>query len=288
MAEALYLNEACAHKISAGGAISSGEIQRLSDKRAAFLEGLQAVASGDAASLRCEAIVKATCASGVTFSRGDAVFWDATNNTAIAASSAVDGTDFYLGRAHKAKTSGQTVVEVDLNALGEAQCLGQGKVYEAVAASAAVTNTTTETAFDKSYTIPANTLKAGDVIKIRAQVIATATNSTDTLTIKAKAGSTVLAATAAVDVADNDIAVIDIYVVFRTVGASGTMVAFGFVSLGVAGTATARPVSLASTSVDTTAAIALTVTATWSVADAGNSCRLDGLHVERMSDRVVL
>jgi hypothetical protein len=34
------------------------------------------------------------------------------------------------------------------------------KSYTNVAASAAVTNTTTETAFDKSYTIPASTLKA--------------------------------------------------------------------------------------------------------------------------------
>lgn len=153
-------------------------------------------------------------------------------------------------------------------------------LYEATAASAAVTTTASETAFDKSYTIPANFLRVGDVIHVVAQVIATATNSTDTLTLKLKIGSTVIVATAAVDVANNDIGYIEADLVIRSIGASGTFVATGVQGLGVPGTVTAKPFLLASTAIDTTATQALTVSATWSTNNAGNSCRLDVLSVE--------
>ena len=154
-----------------------------------------------------------------------------------------------------------------------------GLLYAAVAASSAVTNTTTETTMH-SVSIPADTLRAGMVLRIRAQGIATATNSTDTLTIKVKLGSTVVCATAAVDVANNDVWVLDTEVTIRTEGASGTLVAAGLAVLGVEGTATARADMLASTAVDTTAAITVAVTATWSVASASNSCRNDVFNVE--------
>ena len=285
--EALHVRNANSHRLVAARARASGEVQKLSDGRAAVVDGLNAVAVNDTHDQVTRAIKAFVSASAVTFSKGDQAYWDVANNTAVTLANAAAG-DIYLGRVHKAKVSGDLVVEVDMNALGEAHCRGEGKLYAQVAASAAVTNTTTETNFDKTYSIPANKLKAGDVLWIRAQVIATATNATDTLTLRIKLGSTTIVATAAVDVADNDIGVLDVFVLFRTVGASGTMVAMGFVSLGVPGTATARPVSLASTDVDTTAAIVAAVSAAWSVASAGNSCRLDCLAVTRMSDRIVL
>jgi hypothetical protein len=160
---------------------------------------------------------------------------------------------------------------------GEGQSLGN-----AVAASTAVTNTTTEAAFDNAnVTIAANTLRAGDVIRLRGQGIATATNSTDTLTVQVYVGSTSIATTGAVDVANNDIFRYDIRVIFRTVGASGTMVVEGTVALGAAATVTDKNVFKASTAVDTTAAIVLSVKATWSVANAGNSVRQDVATVEK-------
>lgn len=152
------------------------------------------------------------------------------------------------------------------------------------AASNLITNTTTETTFSNgTVTIPKNTLAAGDVIRVRAQGIAPATNSTDTLTIKLKIGSTVIATTGAIDVANNDIFVVDASIVIRTVGATGTLVAYGTVSLGASGTATAKVFNLASTTVDTTADQTLTVTATWSVANAGNTVQMDNLLVEKVS-----
>lgn len=161
------------------------------------------------------------------------------------------------------------------------------RLYTSTAASAAVTNTTTETEFDKSHTLSANMLKAGSLIRIRYQGIATATNSTDTLTVKlylgGKAG-TALQASAATDVANNNIFGGEFSLVVRTAGATGTMVGFGtyIKTLAASDTATTVAGILASTTVDTTAAQKIAVAATWSVANAGNSCRLDFLSVEML------
>ena len=61
--------------------------------------------------------------------------------------------------------------------------------YTNVAASTAVSNSTTETLFDKSFSVPAMALRVGSLVRVRFQGIATATNSTDTLTIKLYANS---------------------------------------------------------------------------------------------------
>jgi hypothetical protein len=151
------------------------------------------------------------------------------------------------------------------------------------AASTAVTNTTTETSFDVTGTIAANSLVAGSVIRIKWQGIATATNATDTLQIRVKLGSTDLLTTAAVDVADNDIFGGWFDVQIRTIGTGGTMVGNGiYQDPDISGTAL-KMVNLASTAVDTTAALTAAVSAEWSVADAGNSCRLDLLEVELLA-----
>lgn len=161
------------------------------------------------------------------------------------------------------------------------------KLHSSVAASAAVTNTTTETEFDQSHTLAPNLLKAGSLIRIRYQGIATATNSTDTLTVKLYLGGktgTALQASAATDVANNNIFGGEFSLVVRTVGATGTMVGFGtyIKTLAASDTATMVAGSLASTTVDTTVAQKIAVAATWSVANAGNSCRLDFLSVEML------
>lgn len=168
-----------------------------------------------------------------------------------------------------------TLVRVDVEPDSQKDLL-----YAAVAASTAISNTTVQTAFDKAHTIKANTLRAGDVIRVRAQAIATATNSTDTLIMTLRLGTTDVLVTATVDVADGDIGFIDADIVIRTIGASGTFVAAGHTSLGVPGTVTAKPKLKASAAVDTTADLSVNVTATWSVASASNSCRLDIMDVE--------
>lgn len=167
-------------------------------------------------------------------------------------------------------------------AAGQVKAVGSGVSarYVSTAASTAVTNTTTQTAFDTAVTLAANTLKVGSRIRVRAQAIATATNSTDTLNIILRLGTTDLLATGAVDVANSDIGFIDAEFVVRTIGASGTMVGVGHTAIGAPGTVTSKPKILASTAVDTTTALSVNATATWSVANAGNSCRLDLMDVE--------
>lgn len=168
---------------------------------------------------------------------------------------------------------------------GDGTLVKQSEAYLAnnVAASSAISNTTTETTFSNgTVTIPKNSVRAGTVIRFRGQGIATSTNSTDTLKVKGYIGSTALFDTGALDVANNDTFWFDGRITFRTVGASGTLVAEGTVTIGTAGTVTVKHFYLASTAVDTTEDMTLTFKATWSVASASNSCRLDVLTVERV------
>lgn len=160
-------------------------------------------------------------------------------------------------------------------------------LYAADAASTAISNTTAETVFDKKFTIPKNSLKVGDRIKVRYQGIATATNATDTLLIRLRIGGvagTVLLLGTATDVANNNIFAGEFELVVRAIGATGAIVGVGTHTEVPAASGTAvHDITeiLASTAIDTTADQDINVTATWSVANAGNSCRLDVMNVER-------
>lgn len=160
-----------------------------------------------------------------------------------------------------------------------------GVAYRNVAASTAHSDTTTEALFDTQFSIPANTLKAGSVVKIRFQGIATSTNSSDTLTIKLYIGGlsgTAILTSSATNATNDDIFEGDAIIVVRTAGASGTFVATGsFTKVEAAsGTATRVSAITASTAIDTTAAQVVGVGADWSVASSSNSCRLDIMVVE--------
>lgn len=161
-------------------------------------------------------------------------------------------------------------------------------LYVATAASAAVTTTTAETLFSNQASIEQNTLKPGDRLRIRFQGIVTAQNSTDTLALKLYIGGltgTVLMTEAAQDVGTNDVFDGEFEIVVRTNGATGTIVGTGTcksVAAG-AGTATYKDAILASTAIDTTAAQVVGLSATWSTNNAGNSCRLDILDVDRIA-----
>lgn len=156
--------------------------------------------------------------------------------------------------------------------------------YNQAAAGTAVTNTTTETVA-ATHTLPANRVQPGSLIKIRFQGIATATNSTDTLTVKLYIGGTAgtaLISMAATDVADNNVFTGEYELAIRTVGSSGRMVGVGtYKSIPAAeGTATYKDDILASTTIDTTATQQICVSLTWSVASASNSARVDFFRIE--------
>jgi hypothetical protein len=184
-----------------------------------------------------------------------------------------------VGRALNTVTANQIVEVLPFGQFGAGAYL----LYSNTAVSADHENTTTEAIFDKSYTLPANSLKAGDVIRIRASVLVTDNNSTDTLTLVLRIGGlagTAIATTAAVDVADNDVGYIDADVVVRTIGASGTASGHGVQALGVPGTVTAKPFHKASFTLDTTATQVICVSADWSVASADNEANLENFVIE--------
>jgi len=118
MADATYLKCAGGIEQVAAAAVTCGTIARLADGRAAVSQGLKAAESGDTVLWATEGIFAVTCATGTTFSLGDLVFWDESASAAIAPALTLDGSaDLYLGRAARAKVSGQIVVLVDLNAI---------------------------------------------------------------------------------------------------------------------------------------------------------------------------
>ena len=166
-------------------------------------------------------------------------------------------------------------------ASGTARKVGGG-AFAQVAASTAITGATeTDTAFSQSYTVPANTLKAGTRIRVRAQGIHTATTGTEDHTIALKLGSITIASKAAVDPADNDLFYFDAEIVCRTAGGSGTLVACGSLAVGASGAGALVGFLLASTTIDTTAANILGVYIDrQATATDGDSARLDVLTVD--------
>lgn len=99
---------------SAAAAYNPGDIvlNCIGDGRVGIVAGLEAVASGDPVTFYVTGQYDVNCASGTTFSAGDAVFWDDTNN--VAKTTATGGYQ-YIGRAVRAKVSGELFVRVELN-----------------------------------------------------------------------------------------------------------------------------------------------------------------------------
>lgn len=128
-------------------------------------------------------------------------------------------------------------------------------LYSQVAASTAITGATeTSTAFDKYYTVKADSPEAGSVIRGRAWGKHTATTGAETHTLALKLGSVTIFESGNLNPADNDYWEVDFEIVYRTVGASGTFVARATLSYGASGAAgTVERYFKDSTSVDTTA-----------------------------------
>lgn len=157
-----------------------------------------------------------------------------------------------------------------------------GLLYASAAASTAITGATeTEAMFDTSYSLPANAPAAGSTYRVRGWGVHTATTGAETHTIAVKFGSVTLLLKANVNPANNDVFYFDVLVTIRTIGASGTLVAIGDLSLGASDTAAPVTQSTASSTIDTTAAMVIGayIDRQASATDA-DSARLDMLIVE--------
>ena len=150
-------------------------------------------------------------------------------------------------------------------------------------ASAALTNSTAETVV-KSHVLQPNSLKAGKAYKIRARGNCPSTNSTDTLTLRLRLGDTtltgdVVAASAAVDVANAAVGVLEAHIYVR---ADGSIVADSEACLGALGTAGKLVSGGVVTGLDFADALRVELTGAWSVANAGNQFVADLLAIEEV------
>ena len=159
--------------------------------------------------------------------------------------------------------------------------------YALAAAGAALTASNAETVL-ASYTIPANTILVGTVLRVRFQMIQTAVNGADTLQIRLRLGTTTLTGTllitgTATAGAANNIASGEFVLTGRGApGASAAIVGTGrYIELAQssAGGATLDKI-LASTTFATNGALKLELTGQFSSTNAGNSCRADNFIVE--------
>jgi hypothetical protein len=159
-------------------------------------------------------------------------------------------------------------------------------LYTLPAAGTALTSSTAETVL-ASYTLPANHAQTLKRYRVKGAVVASSTNSTDTLQVQVRIGTTTLTGTVvhngtAVDVANADVITFDFQIDVRTAGASGSMICHGTGTIeGAAGTVTSRAIYKALTP-DTTAALKIEVTGTWSVSSGSNICAAQALSVDEL------
>jgi len=158
------------------------------------------------------------------------------------------------------------------------------------AASAAITGTTeTLTAFDNSgVIIPANRLRVGTKIRVRASGIVTAASGAETHVLAIMLGGVAIMPTGNIDPAANDVFDVDAELIVRATGAGGTILGVGIVRSGPR--ATAAPAShliatgsagTSTQAVDTTGALTLAIGLDrQAAATDGDSMRLDWIRVE--------
>lgn len=164
-----------------------------------------------------------------------------------------------------------------------------GLISANTADSSAISNTNAETNFSLNFSCPANSLTVGKVIRIKASGIYTSI-LTPTLNFKMKYGTTTIldfGAISAGTAVTNRAFELEVMFVVRTIGSTGTIMATGnafldnAASVVVTGTATAAN-NAGTTTIDTTGANNLQVSATWSAASLTNSTTLENFIVEAL------
>ena len=164
-----------------------------------------------------------------------------------------------------------------------------GQVQCDVAAGQTTVSSTVENACS-NFEIPANTLVAGSTIRVRFLVYVLDQNGSDTLQVGIRLGSDTTARnntgmlSAATDVADTDALVGECTFVVRTAGSSGTVMGFGTIATGTAGSklsvATDQTGAFTATALDTTVVNYLNVTTKWSGSSADNEATTEAVVID--------
>jgi len=150
--------------------------------------------------------------------------------------------------------------------------------------SASINTTTTETVFSTgSYTIPANSLKVGDSIRLKAGGNASVVSGTYDLRVRLGGLSgPVIFSRANIAAADDGFFVIDLHHRVNSIGGAGVQYASGVMSYAYLGaTPLVVPyVTTAGVTVDTTTSLDLVVTVQFSISAGGNSAQLFNFTVD--------
>jgi hypothetical protein len=160
---------------------------------------------------------------------------------------------------------------------GTARVIG-GRAASSTAASTTIAGGSGAQAYDVTYAIPANTLKAGSHTRIAAVVKAIAQNGTDTFLAQLRVGGTVVATAGAVDIAANDRAYLSCDLdCYAAPGGSVTVVYGGLAGWSTSGAGpniTGGALTLA-----TNGAVTVDVVITYGSSNSGNTSALEALVV---------
>ena len=169
-------------------------------------------------------------------------------------------------------------------ASGTARVIG-GRATANVSATDTVTAVTSAgafAAFAQTYSIPANTMKQGSVLRVKALVVVNDASGAVTLRCEIRIGGTSLVSTTAVDPgATTDLHLLEFEFVSRAdPGAAISCVGAGRWITNTGGTIAHGTGLLAPTNFATNGALTLDVRALWSASNAGTSARMEMLNVD--------
>jgi hypothetical protein len=169
---------------------------------------------------------------------------------------------------------------------------GSGPLVSAnssVPAGNTIASTAAETAFNSSYTIPANSLSVGDVLRVKVYGVYSTDTIAPTIIGKVKFGSVVMLTTGTINslvgTSSNLGWWAEAEFIVQSIGASGAIEAQGYAEFATAAT-TGLSVNLTNTAaktVDTTVSQAITVTIQWGTSSAANTISLREFTVEKLN-----
>ncbi len=229
-----------------------------------------------------------TFSAGVTFDGATGVNDVNIPDNLADALSFMESTNAYLTfvttNSSESVASGQRLTTTDGVASGIAKIVG-GAAYTAISASdnlLASAGASGYVDFAQTLSIPANTIKAGTRVRIRALVLANQVDGTDTLEVKITLGTTVLITATAFDPsAVTDYVQLEFEVIGRAApGATASCVGMGKWVTSDNGTEILGHAIMAATNLATNGALVAKVSAKWSSTTALTNANLAILTVD--------
>lgn len=180
-----------------------------------------------------------------------------------------------VGKFTQTKLSSASAQFVGIELTPGAAGLDSGGLLLFAAPQAGTVSSTAETAYSNAtLTLPANFLRVGDVLEFGGGLLSALANGSDTVIARWKIGSTAVVTSTTLNSTAGDCYSIRGSVSISAIGASGVANGEGSMIYGQPATDTVNTTGVAVVSVDTTAAISLTLTTQFSASSADNQLNL--------------